>query len=94
MATEHDFAALRAQRNADLETEMRRLASTTGIPFERLMATVDPNACYCACAVGGPCEHTWTGWVCGSTPDGATWESTACGRCGTTAMSHDLRNAP
>ena len=87
---EHDFEALRARRNASVQDEIKRIAEVCGVPLEAVHSSFDPNSCFCACTTGGPCEHTW---------DGEPYESegcwsTTCSRCGTTAMSHDLRVAP
>lgn len=83
-----DFDALRAERNAahDAAVEQMRVAGW------RLTSSYDPNACYCACGNGGPCEHKWDGTPYES-DDGSTW-SVTCSRCGMTAMSHSLRNCP
>ena len=87
-----DFDALRAQRNAEVLEHAQKFADEHGIPLQSIRTSFDPNSCYCACGTGGPCEHDWTG------PD---WESedglcssVTCARCGTTAMSHDMRYAP
>lgn len=86
-----DFEALRAKRNADVLAWKTKFAEA-GIPLENLNISSNPDRCYCACGIGGPCEHTW---------DGPDWESddgcaisVTCSRCGSTAMSHDMRYAP
>lgn len=89
-----DFEALRAKRNAAILEMQKKLADEYGIPVDRLTTNFNPYKCYCACGSEprGPCEHKW---------DGPDWESedgcacsVTCSRCGTTAMSHDMRNAP
>jgi len=87
-----DFEALRAKRNADVETRIQKLAAELQMPVSTLQSTFNPNACYCACGQGGPCEHKW---------DGKPWESddgcmmsVTCSRCGMTAMSHNMRTGP
>lgn len=40
------------------------------------------------------CDHEFTGWVEGTTPEGAGWGSTVCKRCGLMAMAHDMRVGP
>lgn len=87
-----DFEALRAKRNQSVLEMHEKMAEDYGIPLQSLRSNFNKNACYCACGTGGPCEHKW---------DGPDWESedklacsVTCSRCGTTAMSHDLRNAP
>lgn len=88
-----DFEALRARRNERVIEHMRELAVSMGAsPDAPLMCSFDPNSCYCDCATGGVCEHKWDGegWT---SADGCGWSAT-CSRCGTTAMSHDMRNLP
>ena len=88
--TDHDFEALRAERNAKRrawEAKMR----AEGWEVAKCNLRAD-SACYCACGTGGPCEHDWDGKPYES-DDGCTWSAT-CSRCGITAMSHSLRNCP
>lgn len=87
-----DFEALRAKRNAEVLEYTQALADRHGIPLQSLRTTFNPSACYCACGTGGPCEHDWSGpdW---QSEDGCAC-SVTCARCGTTAMSHDMRYAP
>lgn len=89
---EHDFEALRARRNASALEHHQMMTDEWGVPLQSVRSTFNPAACYCACGTGGPCEHKWDGepW---ESEDGCGW-STTCSRCGTTAMSHDMRNAP
>lgn len=87
-----DFEALRAERNKAVMQSIARLAEWEGIALSDVRTTFNPNACYCACASGGPCEHTWDGEPYES-DDGCMWSRT-CSKCGVTAMSHDMRNAP
>lgn len=84
-----DFEALRAARNARVFEQHKKLEAEYGI---KLTSNFNPNSCYCACGTAGPCEHKW---------DGPDWESedgcamsVTCSRCGSTAMSHDIRNLP
>lgn len=83
-----DFAALRAERNARFVAAMEKIAAEWGVPADELRSNFNPGACYCACP-GGPCEHRWDG------PWHHTHEtsSATCSRCGTTAISHDMRTA-
>jgi hypothetical protein len=92
MEAPHDFEALRARRNAALQEHLQKMADEWGMPLQTLCTTAKPFACYCACGTGGPCEHKWDGegW---ESEDGCAWSAT-CSRCGCTAMSHDMRNAP
>lgn len=86
-----DFDALRASRNAAAQERAQKIADEWGVPLQSLRSTFNPDACYCACP-SGPCEHQWDG--SGYESDGGRFWSATCSRCGTTAMSHDLRNAP
>jgi len=90
--TEPDFPALRAKRNHELRKAMQRLADEMGFTPNEMCTSFDPNGCYCACATGGPCEHTWNGEPYES-EDGAVWSAT-CSRCGVTALSHSVRIDP
>ena len=87
-----DFAALRARRNAAIQEECQKIADELGVPLQTMRSNFNPAACYCACGTGGPCEHKWDGegW---ESEDGRGWSAT-CSRCGTTAMSHDMRCLP
>lgn len=85
--TAPDFEALRKERNARFYAMLKKLADEEGIAIDEFSHNHNDNACYCACP--GPCEHRW---------DGETWESedgccmsATCSRCGSTAMSHDMR---
>ncbi len=91
-STQHDFESLRAKRNEQVLASIKKIAEELDCPFEGLKSTFNPNACYCACGTGGPCEHKWDGPDYES-DDGLCF-SVTCSRCGCTAMSHDLRNAP
>jgi len=82
-----DFAALRAQRNAAVQAEIERLALEYGYRASDLQASHNPDACYCACTTGGPCEHRWDGEPA---QEGGLW-TTTCSRCGMWAFSHSLR---
>ncbi|MCA3109877.1 MAG: hypothetical protein ING91_19260 [Rhodocyclaceae bacterium] len=92
MTEKPDFDALRAQRNAEVEKQLREFAEKHGWVLKDTRTSFDRNACYCACATGGPCEHQWDGkgW---QSEDGCAWSAT-CSRCGGTAMSHDARVLP
>lgn len=90
MSASPDFDALRADRNRRMTELHQRIADEEGVPLQSLRSTFNPNACYCACGHGGPCEHSW---------DGEPYESdglwtTTCSRCGMTAFSHSMRTAP
>jgi hypothetical protein len=86
-----DFEALRAERNRQVMDAHKKLAEEMGVPLQSMRSNFNPAACYCACGTGGPCEHKWDGdeWV----SDDGLASSATCSRCGTTAMSHDMRNA-
>lgn len=87
-----NFDALRAQRNAAVQQQTQQLADALGVPLQSLRSNFNPDACYCSCGTGGPCEHQWDGdaW---ESEDGCAW-STTCSRCGMTALSHDARVMP
>ena len=87
-----DFEALRARRNEALQDVIEAAARKLGWTPEEgpIESTFDPDACYCACADGGPCEHVWGGW---REIDERSGES-FCQRCGMGAMSHSLANGP
>lgn len=87
-AVKVDFDALRAERNKQFDKFVEEIKAD-GWEISR---PYDYNACYCACGTGGPCEHCWNGPDFTSA-DGCMTSST-CSRCGLTAFSHDLRNAP
>ena len=73
-----DFESLRAKRNEAVREVMH--------------TSFDPDACYCACAEGGPCEHDFPGWRDIEDEDGRVCGGeTVCNRCGMGAMSHSLR---
>ena len=55
METAPDFEALRAERNRKTMEAHQRLADELGVPLQTLRSNHNPNACYCACASGGPC---------------------------------------
>lgn len=92
MDTAPDFNALRAERNRQVMEAHQRLAEELGVPLHSLHSTFNPDACYCACSSGGPCEHKWDGEGV-EFDDGCGWSAT-CSRCGGTAMSHSLRTGP
>ncbi|HQF32014.1 MAG TPA: hypothetical protein PLJ34_11275 [Hyphomicrobiales bacterium] len=82
-----DFDALRAARNESVAKVVARLCDEHGWDPNFAGTTFDPNACYCACAEGGPCEHDFSGWR--DFDDGRGGEK-VCSRCGMGAMSHTL----
>lgn len=85
-----DFEALRRERNESMRKRIEKTAQEYGVPADSLRTSFNPNACYCACATGGPCEHKWDGeWF--EFDGGGT---ATCSRCGGTAMSHSMRVGP
>ena len=90
--SEPDFNALRAERNGKVMRSQQRLADDIGMPLSSLRSRYNPDACYCACTTGGPCEHKWDGEGV-EFDDGRGW-SVTCSLCGCTAMSHDMRVLP
>lgn len=87
-----DFEALRAERERAHTEFMQKFADEHGVPLQSLTSSHRSNACYCACATHGPCEHRWDGP--GYTSDDDCCWSATCSRCGTAAMSHDMRVLP
>lgn len=86
-----DFESLRAERNAAMERWIDEFCEKHGQDRSQEQTSFDPEACYCACATGGPCEHDFQGWR--DFEDGSGGER-ICARCGLGAMSHSLRTAP
>jgi hypothetical protein len=84
---EHDFEKLRAERNKSVRKHLETLANEHGVKIDKVQTTFNPNACYCACGTGGPCEHKWDGPVW----QGDSFATVTCSRCGCSAMSHDMR---
>ena len=93
-----NFEQLRAKRNASTKALKEAVAKIWGVQPEDITMpcsiSMDPDACYCACATGGPCEHRFTGWR-EIPPDeeglGGGGGESVCERCGMGALSHDLR---
>jgi len=81
-----NFEELRANRNVETEAAIKASEEKYGM---EVLRRPDPNACYCACSSGGPCEHTWDGKPYENEEEGV-WSAT-CSRCGCTAISHSLR---
>lgn len=90
--TDHDFEALRAERNRRVLESLRSIADKYEFSFESMAANYNADNCYCACGSGGPCEHRWDGEGV-EFDDGCGWSAT-CSRCGGTAMSHSMRVGP
>lgn len=86
-----DFAILRKQRNDSVAAATRKLADQLGVSAESLVTNFDPESCYCDCANGGPCEHVFDGHA-EYDDGGCAVYTSACSKCGCTAISHDLHN--
>lgn len=86
-----DFDALRAHRDLVINEIAKKYAESEGVDPSEILVHAH-RGCYCACSVGGPCEHDWDGerWEC---PEGSGWSAT-CSKCGMTAMSHSMRFMP
>lgn len=84
-----DFDALRAERNAAVQKIIEAVAKEQGWPVSEVKTSFNPDACYCDCAGGGPCEHKWDGPIFRDEDD--CMRSTTCSRCGLTSFSHDIR---
>lgn len=91
MTAAPDFESLRSTRNRMVLEAHQRLAEELGISLDSMKSNFNPNACYCACPAG-PCEHKWDGEE--YTSEDECCFSATCSRCGSTAMSHDLRVLP
>lgn len=75
-----NFDELRAERNRRTNASIEEFAKKLGCNPRDIGTTFNPNACYCDCGNGGPCEHKWDGEVYES-EDGRCWSAT-CSRCG------------
>src|SRR6185312_12057280 len=53
-----DFDALRAERNAARDAWVEKMRAE-GWELSGMCSLNHRDACYCACAIGGPCEHNW-----------------------------------
>jgi len=88
--TKPDFEALRAERNSEVSRMLEAVAKRNGWDPSKMQHNFNFDACYCACATGGPCEHDFQGWRAFINGGGG---ETVCKRCGMGAMSHSLRTA-
>ena len=93
MTEKPDFDALRAARNRKHDEWVQKFCAEHDFTPESLQTNYNPDACYCACGTGGPCEHKWDGEAYVS-EDECLHITTYCSRCGMTAFSHDMRYAP
>ena len=84
-----DFEALRAERNAAVQSMVEAIAKDHGWDAAEVQTSFDPLACYCACP-DGPCEHDFQG--CYDFKDGSSGE-TVCRRCGQSAMLHSVQTS-
>ena len=89
--TKPDFEALRMLRNEAVRQQLEEVAARHGWDKAHIAHSFNFDACYCACASGGPCEHDFKGWR--EFADGYGGE-TVCTRCGMGSMAHTLRTAP
>jgi hypothetical protein len=86
-----DFSILRKQRNDSVAAATKQLADQLGFSADSIVSNFDPEACYCDCANGGPCEHAFDGAT--EYDDGGCMVWTrVCSKCGCTALSHDMHN--
>lgn len=56
-----------------------------------------PGTCKCNCgtfAAPHICEHDFSDWEEGKMPEGGSYGTAKCTRCGMTAMAHDIRCCP
>lgn len=87
-----DFEALRAERNKKHDEWVQKFCAEHDFSPEDLRTNYNPDACYCACGTGGPCEHKWDGEEYVSEDECLC--SATCSRCGMTAFSHSMRFLP
>lgn len=90
--TPEEFAELRRKRNEAVREAVAAIAKEHGFDQSEMSCNHNDDACYCACADGGPCEHDWNGPEYVS--DDGCMQSATCSRCGCTAFSHSMRLLP
>lgn len=98
--TDEEFAELARKRDAATEEAVNRICAEQGWDRSKVgFHASHTDGCYCACP-DGPCQHVWNGRTVpigleeGEDESKALGFSTTCSRCGTDAMSHDIRCAP
>ena len=90
--TEAQFDELKRIRDESAEKAIGDFCDEHGWDRSKMIAHLDPaGPCYCACPTG-PCQHTWDGPDI-QIEDGLGY-SVTCSRCGTSALSHDMRCGP
>lgn len=93
MSAPPDFAKLRAERDAAIQSIARemhiKLGGDPAAPV--LFHSRGHGGCYCACASHGPCEHQFSGWR--EFDDGCGGEQ-FCQLCGEGAKAHSMRFLP
>lgn len=98
--TDEEFAELARKRDEAVETTVTAICEKYG--WDRagvLTHSSHAGKCYCACPEG-PCQHVWDGpdrplgLEEGEDESQACGWSVTCSRCGTDAMSHDMRCMP
>lgn len=87
--TPEEFAELRRKRNESVRACIAKIAAEEGWDLSEIKSSHNDNACYCACANGGPCEHEWSGPEYVS--EDRCMQSSTCSHCGCLAISHDMR---
>ena len=88
--TDAQFDELKRTRDAALSRVIDRACAEQGWDRSKTFVHVShAGDCYCACP-DGPCQHIWDG----PGIDGDHFSSVTCSRCGTDALSHDLRCMP
>ncbi len=98
--TDEEFAELARKRDEAVQTVVDRICEEEGWDKSKaLFHASHSHGCYCACP-DGPCQHIWNGpqqpvgLEEGEDESQACGWSVTCSRCGTDAMSHDIRCAP
>lgn len=101
--TDAEFDALKQRRDAELEAVIAATCAEMGWERDGVMFHVSGmHGCYCACPTG-PCQHRWDGPDVELTGEHENQDGTietfsggfskTCSKCGTDAMSHDVRTS-
>jgi hypothetical protein len=88
--TDEEFAELARKRDEAVAATVDAICTKHG--WDRGEITFHAShmhGCYCACP-DGPCQHVWDG----PEETGDNYSSVTCSRCGTSAISHDMRCGP
>lgn len=87
--TDAEFEELKRKRDESVREQVATFVAEQGWdPAQTAFHASHMHGCYCACPEG-PCQHVWDG----PEEEGDNYSSATCSRCGTSAMSHDMRCA-